>query len=236
MIHNVLEFGDLPVRAVMTPRTDMVAVSEEIALADLRELFRVKGYSRIPVYAGSLDQIIGIIQLRDLMFQDGAGEGSLSELIQPPYFTYEFIRVRELFEELRARRLSLAIVLDEYGGTVGVITMEDLVEEILGELAHHQREDSLEFIQVLADGYLVGGSTRIDEINQVLGTRIRGDEFDTIAGFLIFEMGTLPEQGAELLYRDFRFRVEEIQDKRIRRIHIGHAGTPDRSSDSKPSQ
>ena len=235
MIHNVLEFGDLPVRSVMTPRTDMVAVSEAISFAELRELFRTKGYSRIPVYAGSMDQVTGIIHLRDLLFAEGEGDFNLAALTRPPYFTYEFIRVRELFEELRTRRTSLAVVLDEYGGTVGIITMEDLIEEILGELAHSQPEDSLEFIQVLTDGYLVGGSTRIDEINQLLGTRIRGDEFDTIAGFLIFEMGNLPEPGDALLYQDLRFRVDEIRDKRIRRIHISRSSPSDSSPDRKPT-
>lgn len=220
MMRNVLEFGDLPVRAVMTPRTDLVALPDNAGYEQLRDTFHREQVSKIPVYAKTLDHITGILNVKNLVFiEDGEGF-QLLEHITPPFFTYEFIKVRDLFQELRSRRISLAVVLDEYGGTVGIITMEDLIEEIFGELEDTLPNETLDFILVQGDEFLVGGSARVDEINELLGTHIRGDEYDTIAGFIIFELGYLPLPGDSLDYRDHRFLVEEVQGRRIAKIRI----------------
>lgn len=225
MIHNVLQFGDLPIRTVMTPRTDMVAISETASLEDLGEVFRNERYSKIPVYSENIDNITGIINVKNFVFSTVDGPPrSLLDFKTPAFFTYEFMRVTELFQEFRKKRLSLAIVLDEYGGTVGVVTMEDLIEEIFGELEDSASQEGTEFIVPVDDGYIVGGSTRIDDINDQLGLRIHGEEFDSIAGFIIFELGYLPKQSETLYYNDHTFTILELVGKRITKVRI--AKTP----------
>ena len=221
MIHNVLQFGDLPIRTVMTPRTDMVAINETASLEDLGDVFRKERYSNIPVYSENIDNITGIINVKEFVFSsvDGPPQ-SLLDLKTPAFFTYEFMRVTELFQEFRKKRLSLAIVLDEYGGTVGVVTMEDLIEEIFGELEDSANQEGMEFIVSVDDGYIVGGSTRIDDINEELGLRLQGEEYDSIAGFVIFELGYLPKQNETLHYQNHTFTILELVGKRITKVKI----------------
>ncbi|KAF5055709.1 hypothetical protein DSECCO2_375010 [anaerobic digester metagenome] len=227
MIHNVLEFGDLPIRNVMTPRTDLIALEDTASLDELKETFRVRQFSKIPIYSGNLDHIIGIVSIKRLLFQDDlAQDFSVTRYMSDPIFTYEFMQVRDLFAEFQASPTSLAIVLDEYGGTVGMVTMEDLIEEIFGELDDSTAGSGLEFIRQAGDGYLVGGSTRIDEINPLLGLSILDVDFDTIAGFLLEQLGHIPSVGEQIVHGGYLFQIKGLRGKRITEILI----TPVRKS------
>ncbi len=223
MIYNVLEFGDLPIRAIMTPRTDMVAIEDRASLTDLRETFRSQRYSKIPVYTDNIDHITGVINIKNLAFSNVDGTSDdLHDYMTPPFFTYEFIKVRELFQEMRKNHMSLAIVLDEYGGTVGIVTMEDLIEEIFGALEESSDHAGLEFIVADDGGFILGGSTRITDVNEEIGLRITGDKFDTIAGYIIYELGYLPKIGESLDYEDHIFTILEMAGKRITKIGVRH--------------
>jgi len=196
MIYNVFEFGDSQVGDVMTPRTDMVMVEKSAEYEEIVEIFKSERFSRIPVYDETPDNIIGLLNVKDLIFYEPAlNVFKLEDFIREPYFTYEFKMTSELFAEMRSKRAAIAIVLDEYGGTAGMVTLEDLVEEIVGDIQdeYDEHEVSIEVIQ--EDEYIVDGSTKIDVVNEMLGLRIETEDFDSIGGFIIGEFGRLPEVG-----------------------------------------
>ena len=223
MIHNIVEFGDSQVRDIMTPRTDMVAIESGTDFQDIIEIIKDEGFSRIPVYTETTDNIIGILYVKDLFFlYDGKGSlnGDLEKLLRPPWFTYEFKRTSELFKEMRKERVPIAVVLDEYGGTAGLVTIEDLVEEIVGEIEDEYDEVEEDILAVKEDEYIVNGSARIELVNEEIGTCIESEYFDTIGGFVTGEMGRLPRAGETLECNGIRFVIQEVQRNRIKKLKI----------------
>lgn len=221
MIYNVFEFGDSQAKDVMTPRTDMIAVEINATYDEIIDLFKKEQFSRMPVYEDNTDNIIGILYIKDLFFFEGHKDKfNLRQLIRPPFFTYEFKVTSELFAEMRAKRTPMAIVLDEYGGTAGIVTMEDLVEEIVGDI-EDEYDDKDEEIQVIKeDEYIVDGSTRIDFLNEMIGTNIESEDFDSIGGFVIGILGRLPEPGENVEYDHIKFIVEDIDKNRIEKLRV----------------
>ncbi|NLM12159.1 MAG: HlyC/CorC family transporter [Epulopiscium sp.] len=221
MIYNVFEFGDSQAKDVMTPRTDMIAVEINATYDEIIDLFKKEQFSRMPVYEDNTDNIIGILYIKDLFFFEGNKDKfNLRQLIRPPFFTYEFKVTSELFAEMRAKRTPMAIVLDEYGGTAGIVTMEDLVEEIVGDI-EDEYDDKDEEIQVIKeDEYIVDGSTRIDFLNEMIGTNIESEDFDSIGGFVIGILGRLPEPGENVEYDHIKFIVEDIDKNRIEKLRV----------------
>jgi len=221
MIYNVFEFGDSQVGDVMTPRTDMVMVEKSTEFKEIVDIFKSERFSRIPVYDETPDNIIGLLNVKDLIFYEPLHNAfKIEDFIREPYFTYEFKMTSELFAEMRSKRAAIAIVLDEYGGTAGMVTLEDLVEEIVGDIQdeYDDHEVSIEVIQ--EDEYIVDGSTKIDVVNEMLGLRIETEDFDSIGGFIIGEFGRLPEVGERIEHANVEFVVESIEKNRIEKLRI----------------
>lgn len=221
MIYNVFDFGDAQVRDVMTPRPDMVAVSIDESYEEVMAKFKSERFSRLPVYDGTTDNIKGVLHLKDLFFFDGDFTNFRPEdHMRTPFFTYEFKRIAELFEEMRTERLQFAIVLDEYGGTAGVVTIEDLVEEIVGDIADEYDEKVEEIVVIQEDEYIVSGSMRIDVMNEMLGVNIESEDFDSIGGFVVGAFSRLPDAGETITVDDIQYEVLEVDKNRIEKLKI----------------
>ncbi|MBE6007895.1 MAG: HlyC/CorC family transporter [Lachnospiraceae bacterium] len=219
MINNVFEFGDSKAKDVMTPRTDIEAVKADISREELISFFKEEQFSRAPVYGEDIDDIIGIVYYKDVVFSPEEGF-DIKDYIRDAFFTYESKGTSELFRIMRTKRIPVAIVVDEYGGTSGLVTLEDLVEEIVGEIADEYDEVEEDIEVVKEDEYIIDGSTHIDDVNEMIGTNIESEDFDTIGGFVIGVLGTFPEAGETVEYDGIRFVVEEIDKNRIEKLRI----------------
>lgn len=221
MIYNVFEFGDTQVRDVMTPRTDMASIEVGATYEKIIETFKTEQFSRIPIFQDTNDNIIGILYIKDLIFR--ASENTVFDIhdyIREPYFTFEFKKTTELFQELRAHRIPMAIVLDEYGGTAGIVTIEDLIEEIVGDIRDEYDDHEKDIEVIKEDEYIVEGSTRIDELNEMIGVNIESEDFDTIGGFIVGEFGYIPEVNETIEYDGIKFVIEEVDRNRIEKLRI----------------
>ncbi len=221
MIYNVFEFGDTQVRDVMTPRTDMASIEVGASYEKIIETFKTEQFSRLPIYQDTTDNIIGIMYIKDLIFRASENKVfDINDYMREPYFTFEYKKTTELFKELRAHRVPMAIVLDEYGGTAGVVTVEDLIEEIVGDI-RDEYDDHENDIQVIKeDEYMVEGSTRIDELNDMIGVNIESEDFDTIGGFIVGEFGYIPEVNETIEFNGIKFVIEEVDRNRIEKLRI----------------
>lgn len=221
MIYNVFEFGDSQVEEVMTPRIDMAAIEISASYGGVINIYKENQFSRYPVYQSTTDNIVGILYIKDLIFYEGDKDDfDVTEYMREPYFTYEFKRTTELFQEMRINRVPIAIVLDEYGGTSGVITISDLVEEIVGEIQDEYDLQKKEIEVIKEDEYIVDGSAKIDLVNEMIGIHIETEDFDSIGGFVIGELGRLPEVGETMEHNHIKFIIESIDKNRIDKLRI----------------
>jgi putative hemolysin len=222
MITNVVDFGDSLAKDVMVPRIDMSFASVDLSYDELVQLFSVDKYTRLPVYSESRDNVIGIVNLKDVFFYNGKKEDfNILDIIREPYFTYEFKKTSELLIEMRRDSIALAIVLDEYGATAGLITIEDLLEEIVGEIRDEYDEDEEDCIQAVSEKeYIVDGNTKLDDINETLGLDIESSDYDSIAGHIIYLLDHLPEEGESVTEKNATFTVASVDKNRIDKIHI----------------
>ncbi|SHH00860.1 HlyC/CorC family transporter [Tepidibacter thalassicus] len=221
MIQNVFEFGDLQVKDAMVQRTDVVAIDIESTYDEIVEIFKEDHFSRMPVYEENIDNIVGILNVKDLVFVEKDKQNfDIKTYMREPFFTFEFKKITELFQEMRQEKVHMAIVLDEYGGTAGIVTMEDLLEEIVGDIEDEFDEEDDEIKIINENEYIVDGSTRITLVNEIVGTNIESEEFDSIGGVLIGQLGRLPEQGEVVEYNNIRFIVESIDKNRIKTIRM----------------
>lgn len=231
MIHNVFEFGQNNARDVMIQRTDMVAVDAEDRYNEIRTKFEDEGFSRMPVYRDSIDDIIGILYLKDFAFFKGTdNEFKLEGFMREPFFTYESKPIDQLFNLMRAKRVSIAVVLDEYGGTAGMITLEDLIEEIVGEIEDEYDVEEEEICKIKENEYLVDGSTKIDELNDSIGTQLESEDFESIGGYVIGILGYIPLQGETVTHENMTFTIEEVDKNRISKLRIFTAGPEEAAS------
>lgn len=223
MINSIFEFDDTVAKEVMTPRTDIVAISSEATREEILDVIVEENFSRIPVYEESIDNIIGILYVKDLfaMIRENSEWGvSLKDIIRPVYFVPEYKKIDELFKEMQKSKTHIAIVIDEYGGTAGLITIEDLLEEIVGNIFDEYDDVVLDYEKIDDNTYIVSGMLDIGEINDILDTQIPEDEFDTVSGMLLSHSGKMPEVGDEVDMGNIYFRIEEVDDKRISKIRI----------------
>lgn len=219
MINNVFDFGDSKAKDVMTPRTDIVAVPLDVTYGEYVRLVQEEGFSRMPVYGEDLDDIVGILYVKDIFFLDEESF-SAEKFMRDPFFTYESKPLDELLTELKNSRLAVAIVLDEYGGTSGMITTEDIVEEIVGEI-EDEYDDEEEEIEVIKENeFVVDGSTRLEDFNEMVGTTLESTEVDTIAGYILQRLGNFPKTGQEIETDGLRIVVEEMEKNRIEKVHV----------------
>lgn len=223
MLHNIFDFGDLQVRDIMVQRVDITALDVDATYEEVLEIVKEEQYSRFPVYREDIDDIIGILNVKDLLFltEEQKRGFKLEDYIREPYFAYEFKRITDLFKELKKTRTHISIILDEYGGTVGIVTIEDLLEEIVGEIDDEYDDDKETDIETIRKNeYMVSGSYRLDELNELIGTNIESEEFDSIGGYLIGILGTFPASGEVIETDGIRFVVDEVDKNRIKKIRM----------------
>lgn len=234
MINNVVDFGDSLAKDIMVPRIDMVSVPSVISYDDLKKTFKRDMYSRLPVYEESKDNVVGIVTLKDFFNYEGTKEDfKLSDLLREPYFTYEYQKTSDLLIQMRENSINISIVLDEYGSTAGIITLEDLIEEIVGEIRDEYDDDEEDPIQKLSTSeYLVDGSTRLDDINEVFGCNIESDDYDSIAGHMINVLEHIPCEGEEITEDYIRFVIDKMDKNRIDKIHV-YLTTPEKDIQKK---
>jgi CBS domain containing-hemolysin-like protein len=222
MITNVVDFGDSLAKDVMVPRIDMAFASVDLTYDQLIQEFSIDKYTRLPVYSESRDNVIGIVNLKDIFFYNGNKEYfKISDIMREPFFTYEFKNTSELLIEMRRESIPLAIVLDEYGATAGLITIEDLLEEIVGEIRDEYDDDEEDCIQVISENeYIVDGNTKLDDINDILGINTKSDDYDSIAGHIIYLLDHLPKKGESVTENNIKYTVTAVDKNRIDKIHI----------------
>ncbi len=221
MIRGVIDLEETVVREVMTPRVDVVGVAEGASVRDLLALVREHGYSRLPVYSETIDNVRGVVYARDLLkfLENGGGidEALVAELMTQVQFVPETLSVAALLRDMRVRKSHFAVVVDEFGGTAGVITLEDIIEEITGEIYDETDEDEEADIAMLDDNsYRLLGSANLQDIGAALGLEFDEDgDYDTLAGFMIDELGHIPEAGEGVVYGGMRFEVEQADGRRV---------------------
>ena len=222
MIHNVFDFGDSLAKEVMIPRIDMTFVHADATYDELIEIFRQDKFTRLPVYEESTDYVIGIINMKDVLLIDHTEGFSVRDIIREPYFTYEHKNTSDLFVEMRKSSISLAIVLDEYGVTAGLVTLEDLLEEIVGEIRDEYDSDEEDAIVQLSEyEYMVLGSTNLDDVNDELEVEFESDDYDTIGGYCLQLLDHLPTENETLFTEDgVVLKIKEVDKNRIERIYI----------------
>lgn len=221
MIHNVFEFGDLRVTNIMTPRMDMVAIEVHSSYDEIIDVFKEERFSRLPVYKERMDNIVGVLYLKDIFFfNDDKDAFDITKCMRKSYFTFEFKLITQLFSEMRKKRVPIAIVLDEYGGTAGIVTIEDLVEEIVGDIHDEYDEQYNEIEVVKEDEYIIYGTARIDLVNEMIGISIETEDFESIGGFVIGLFGRLPKEGESIEYTNIKFIVEIVNKNRIERLRV----------------
>ena len=224
LLHSIVDFTDNVVREVMTPRPDIVAIRADASLGDLRALFREEQYSRIPVYRGDLDNIIGIVFVKDLAALPPGAEPPLTTLMRSAYVVPESKRGAELLKEMQRRQSQTAIVVDEYGGTAGLVTVEDLLEEIVGEI---RDEYDVEGDTVTDEGqgvFVFDGKVAVDEVRDRLGVRIEREGFETVGGYLLSHLGRMPYMGETFEVDDLAVEVVEVERRRITRVRVRRTG------------
>lgn len=222
MITNVVDFGDSVTKDVMVPRADMIFGEVSMSYNELAEIFSTYKYTRLPIYSGSRDNVVGIINLKDMFFYNGDKDNfSIKDVMREPYFTYEYKRTSELFNNMREESNAIAIVLDEYGETAGLITLEDLIEEIVGEIRDEYDEDEEDDIQIISDNeYLVDGNTNLDEINEALEIDLESEEYESIAGYIIYFLDRIPDVGETIIEKNIKLTVDSIDKNRIDKVRI----------------
>jgi CBS domain containing-hemolysin-like protein len=220
LIQSIVEFGDTRVREVMTPRPDIVAIRAEATLGDLRGLLREQAYSRVPVYRESLDNILGVVFVKDLVQLSDADERTVAAIMRPAHVVPETKPVSDLLREFQHRRVQIAIVVDEYGGTAGLVTLEDLLEEIVGEIRDEYDEES-EPIVDLGDGvFAFSGKVDIDELADRLGVVIAREGFETVGGYLLARLGRVPAVGETLEIDGLGVEVLEAERRRVTKVRV----------------
>ena len=221
MLDRIFRFNNTIAKEVMTPRLDMTAVSKDATLDEAIETCVQSDHERVPVYDGNLDNVIGIVNIRDLVREKHYGEGTakLTDLVHPTLHVPESKNVDELLQEIQNERMQMVVVIDEFGTTEGLITMEDMVEEIVGDILEGDEEEPFEFLD---DGVcLVRGEVNIDEVNDVLDLDLpEGEEFETLAGFIFNRAGRLVEEGEEIEYEGVVIRIEQVDNTRIMKARI----------------
>jgi len=220
MICNVFDFGDQLVKDVMIQRMDIIAIDMNASYEEIVKIIKNEQYSRYPIYNKRIDNISGILNVKELVYRDPEELFDIKNFMKKPYYTFEFTNTSELFSEMKKRRTHMAIVLDEYGGTAGIVTIEDLVEEIVGEISDEYDMHTQEIETIREGEYLVDGSTRIEELNELIGTRIESEHYDSIGGFMIELMGRLPKQGESVEHLSTKFIIESMERNRIKKVRV----------------
>ena len=224
MIYNVFDMGDAKAKDIMVPRVHVTFADINSTYDELIEIFREDKFTRLPIYEETTDNVVGTINMKDLLLYNynDKKEFHVRDILREAYFTYEYKSISELLVEMRQASINIAIVLDEYGETAGLITLEDLLEEIVGEIHDEYDENEEEFVRQINDReYIIEGSMNLDDINDSLGLNLSSEDYDSLGGFIIEHLDRLPEQGDELTTDDgIRLVVEALQKNRVESVHL----------------
>jgi putative hemolysin len=221
LIHSIIEFGDTVVREVMVPRPDMVTVAAGTSVRDVLEIAMAAGYSRIPAFEQNIDDIVGIVYVKDLFrAREDAADRPVRELMRPPHFVPEVKRVSELMREMQAEKFHMASVVDEYGGTAGLVTLEDLIEELVGEIVDEYDVEEPNIEPLPGGDVRVNGRMPIDEVNELTHAEFPEGDWDTVAGLFFNLLGHVPTEGETVDFNGHRLRAEKVQGRRIGRVRI----------------
>ena len=221
MINNVFDFGDSVAKDVMVPRIDMAFVDVNASYEEVIEIFRQEKYTRFPVYEETTDNVIGILNVKDILLAGEREQFSVRDYLRAPYYTYEFKKVSELMVEMKKANVNIIIVLDEYGATAGLITLEDMLEEIVGDIRDEYDEDEEnELVEIAANEYVVEGSMKLDDLNDRLELKLESEDYDSVGGLVIGLLDHLPEEGEDVVFDNVRLVVDRVEKNRIDRIHL----------------
>ena len=224
LLQSIVDFTETVVREVMTPRPDIVAIRVDATLQDLRTLFREQQYSRMPVYSDNLDTIAGIVFVKDLVALPPTAEPPMTTLMRAAYFVPESKRVSELLKEMQRRQVQMAIVVDEYGGTAGLVTVEDLLEEIVGEIRDEYDVESETVVDEGAGTFVFSGKVGVDEVKVRLGIEIEREGFETVGGYLLSHLGRMPYVGERFEVDGLDVEVTEVERRRITKVRLRRRG------------
>ena len=224
MIDNVFDFGDRSARDIMIPRIDMTCIDVEAGYDELMEVVREEKYTRIPVYKESADTIVGILNIKDLLFRAQDKPFRIAELMRKPLFTYEQKKTSELMVEMRKNYTNLAIVLDEYGVTAGMVTMEDILEEIVGEIRdEYDRDEEKSIRRIAPNTYLIEGNVKIDDVNEVLQLHLASEDYESIGGYVLEQLEHFPKEGECVTKGGISFTVTRMEQTRIAEVKLSLA-------------
>ena len=221
MIVNVVDFGDTVAGDIMLPRVDMVMVSVESSYEEILKIFREERYTRIPVYEESPDNVIGILNVKDFLLIEDKENFSVKEHLREPLYTYEYKKTSSLMVDMRKTGANIVIVLDEYGTTVGLITLEDMLEEIVGEIRDEFDADEDEGITKISETeYLIDGSTNLDDVNDRIGLELSSEEYESIGGIIMEKLGRLPVEGEVITFDNIILTVKKMDHARIEKVGL----------------
>jgi CBS domain containing-hemolysin-like protein len=205
----------------MIQRSDIVAINMNATYAEIINLIKTEQYSRYPVYSNKIDNIVGILNVKELVYRDPDEIFDIKKFMKKPDYTFEYLKISELFNEMKKLRTHMAVVLDEYGGTAGIVTIEDLIEEIVGDISDEYDVIRTEEIETIREGeYIVDGSTRIEKLNEEIGIGIKSEYYDTVGGFIIEVLDRLPKQGESIECMNMEFVIENMERNRINKIRV----------------
>jgi CBS domain containing-hemolysin-like protein len=234
MVTAIFDLDRSVVREVMVPRVDVTAVEADATLAEVVETVTASGHTRLPVYEETLDNVVGILHAKDLLryLNPDAGPFQIRAVMREAFFVPEMKNAKDLLEEMRARRSHFAVVVDEYGGTAGIISLEDLIEEIVGEIRDEYDVEEEDPIVFLGDNTaMVAGATPIDDVNDELDINLPTEEYDSLGGWVVGQFGRVPDIGEETMFGDVRFVVESVSNNRVRRVRVETHAAPDEQAD-----
>jgi CBS domain containing-hemolysin-like protein len=223
MIRGVIGLEETTAREIMVPRIDVVALSSDATLDDALDVVVQKGYSRIPLYDGQIDNICGVVYAKDVLRHvrnNGSAPVSLKEIARPPYFIPETKKVDELLAEFRRQKIHIAIVVDEYGGTAGLVTTEDILEEIVGEIEDEYDVGEPQVERISSSEAIIDARLPLDELNELMDANLEDEEVDTVGGFVFNQLGKMPAPGDEVRVDGIVIRVLDVQGNRIRKVRV----------------
>ena len=234
MIAGIFEFGETTVREIMVPRLDIVAVEVNAPLSEALNLIIANGHSRIPVYEDSIDHLLGVLYAKDLLLclRDGSQDTPVRQLLRRAYFVPQSKKLDELFGEMQAHRIHMALAVDEYGGTAGLVTIEDLLEEIVGEIQDEYDSEEPQLKKLAPDIFIFNARYDIDEVSRLIDLDLSTthESIDTLGGFIYSQLGRVPEQGESIQFGEWRFTVLSVDSRRIEQVRVEPRHSPENSA------
>ncbi len=235
MIQSIFQFGDTLTREIMVPRIDVQALDIDTPLDEAVDLLLSSGFSRVPVYDGTIDRVLGLLYAKDLLkiWREGKKQGDIQRnSLREPYFVPEAKKIDELLTELQQRHVHMAIVVDEYGGVAGVVTLEDIIEEIFGEIQdEYDEEEELPYQKLENGDHIFRGRIDLDDFNEIMSSNLPGDDADTLGGFIYARLGHVPVSGEQIREHGILLTIEHVSDHRIRKVRAEHSVMQDENQD-----